>query len=533
MRLVILLLAVACPLPRLGAQAAEFPGTDDKWRHFRSPSFELYSRNREGESRELLHNLELLRALFLDTFKLTEKRRLEVTIYYFRSANDFRSYVNEVYGTKHGFAGLYVSGVDRAVIMLSPGEDAASARQLIFHEYVHHLFRVSEQVPPSWFNEGMAELFSTVTPKSGKMELGHPVVGRLWQLKQGKLMPLEQLFAVDQSSPILRQGEHTGLFYAESWAMMHYLYFGNSKIPDAQRNAFLKLALVNRFKDGGDMRKHFRGIFGMDYPEMQERLEGYVSGGSYSWRKIPMPEIPPAAGYATRPVPRREMGLRLAELALRVSRSARAKLALLQAKEQDPRETRALEALGSDALRDENQQGARERWTEAVERGTRNPAIYRELGLMEGRGIFSQFDVHFRVPEEKVRRLRDYLLRAIEYNPEQSDAYEMLAWVEAFAPEPSIKNLNVVQRAYGNLSRQQRTALALAFVRVRLGSKEEALAMLADLQTMAPDPWETYGIEAIRAHVEGRPIRPENLHPDTWFAPGRVKIQPPKSRLGN
>ena len=46
---------------------------DDKWKHFRSPNFELYSRNEEKSSRELLHNLELLRAAFFDRSKLIER----------------------------------------------------------------------------------------------------------------------------------------------------------------------------------------------------------------------------------------------------------------------------------------------------------------------------------------------------------------------------------------------------------------------------------------------------------------------------
>lgn len=511
----------------LGA-VVDFPGTDDKWQHFQSPNFELYSRNREADSRELLHNLEMFRATFLDSFKLKERRRMEVTVYFFRSEKDFRTYVNEVYGPKNKFDGVYVNGIDRAVICLIPGEDAAGSRQLIFHEYVHHLFRVTEQTPAPWFNEGMAELFSTVEAKGGKMEFGHPVAGRLWQLHAEKLMPFEELFAVDQSSPIFRQGEHTGLFYAESWALMHYLHFGDSKIPAAKRQAFVSLALANKFKDAADMRSAFREVFGMDYPEMQLRLERYISSGSYYWGKNPLPTIAPATSYAGRKVPLEEIRLRLAELALRMSRSPLAKLALLQAVEANPGDTRSLEALGADAWRDQDEMTVRERWGRAAASGTRNPVIYSELGLMEGRAVFTQFDVHFRVPAEKAQRLRDYLLRAIQYNPEQSAAYEMLAWVEAFAPDPSIKNLAAIQQAYPNLTRKERTALALAFVRVRLDRKEEALEILAGLETMQPDPWERYGIEAIRAQLEGRPIRRENLRPAGPAEAARVRIAPPK-----
>jgi hypothetical protein len=526
-------LLLFCLLPAFVRAQTDFPGADDKWRHYEAPHFELYSRNSEDMSRDLLHDLELLRAFFLESLKLTERRRLEVTVYYFKSEKDFRAYGAPTYGPKHNFVGFYLSGVDRAVIYLIPGEDAAVNRQTIFHEYIHHLFRVSEQTPPTWFNEGMAELFSTVAPKDGKMEFGHPAKGRLWEAQTKSLMPFEQLFAVEHDSSVFRNDGHTGLFYAQSWALMHYLYFGESKIPAAKRNLFLNLILTDRIQDGPELRAAFQEVFGMDYPEMQKKLERYLRSGVYYSGKIPLPSIPTAKTYAGRDVARAEIQLRLAELAFKASRSSEAKLALLQAAERNPADTRPMEALGADALRDEDELLARERWGRAVEAGTRNPAIYRELGLMEGRAVFSRFDAYYRLPAEKAARLRDYLTRSIQYNPEQTLAYEMLAWVEAFAPEPSIANVTLVQGRYPTLGRKERTALALAFVRVRLGLNEEALEMLSQLETMHLDEWEVYGVEAMRAHIEKRPMKHDDTRPRTSGEAVRMKIAPPKVKPGS
>lgn len=522
-----LILLLVLSWASLRSAPAEFPGTDDKWQHYQSPNFELYSRNGETESRELLHNLELLHAVFFDTLKLRARRRTEVTVYYFKQEKNFRPYLAETYGPKNDFDGLYVGGIDRAVILLYPGQDMAATRQMIFHEYVHHMFQVAELNPPPWLNEGMAELFSTIVVNSDKVEIGKPQVGRLWQINNESLMPFGKLFAVDRDSPIFRQGEHTGLFYAESWALMHYLYFGDSKIPPQKRKIFLERAMTGGFQDAADMLAGFQEVFGMDYPEMQRRLERYVSGsGRYFRMNSPLPGIPSGKTYAKRSVPLTEIRLRLAELAFRISQSPLGKLALLQAKDAASGDARPLEALGAAAYRENDQQTMRDRWTRAAELGTRNPAIYRELGLMEGRTFFNRFDVYFRLPEEAAARLRGYLLQAIKYNPEQSDTYEMLAWVEAFAPEPSIKNLNLVQRAYPALSRKERTTLALAFARLRLNHKDDALVILADLEAMQPDPWEVYGIEAIRAYIEKRPIRRENLRPAEPSTHGRMTTKP-------
>jgi hypothetical protein len=196
------------------APAGELAAVDDKWRHIKSPHFELYTHNADFESRTLLHDLELLRALFLERFKLVERSRTDVTVYSFRRAEDFQAYAAPEM-VNAGFKGFYLHMSDRAVINLAPIEDWEQAQRLVFHEYVHHLFRVVEQEPPLWYNEGMAELLAGIREEGGQLEIGRPHAGRILTLQREKLLPLETLFEVDHGSPIYRSKDHTGLFYAQ------------------------------------------------------------------------------------------------------------------------------------------------------------------------------------------------------------------------------------------------------------------------------------------------------------------------------
>jgi hypothetical protein len=483
------------------------PGTDDKWRHFRSANFELYSRNSEGPSRELLHNLELLRGVFMEDFKLVERRRLDVTVIFFREEKDFHAYLPASFGKGTNFSGLYVGSTDRSYVLVAPVDDWASAQQLIYHEFVHHLFMVTEDEPPVWLNEGMADLLSTIEVGSDGVQIGKPSAGRLMQIHTEKLMPLEQLFAVDQNSRVFQKGEHTGLFYAESWALVHYLYFGKSGLSKDGIDRFLNFVRRKPPPTADELRAAFRGAFSMDYPEMLKRLEHYVTSGRYSWGRRPMPKIEPADSYAMRAVPRDEIRVRLAGVALCVNQNPYGKLLLLEAVKNRPADPRPLEELGSDALRDGDELTAKERWGKALEIGSRNPAIYRELALMECGGWFSQFDLDFRLPEETARHLRTLLQGSIKYAPEQTVAYEMLAWIEAYAAEPSIPNINLVQTHFSALKEKQRTLLALAVVRFRANDKTIALHLLDSLDTMRPDAWVARGMEIVRAKIEGRPVK--------------------------
>ncbi|HET7535531.1 MAG TPA: hypothetical protein VFJ90_03700, partial [Candidatus Didemnitutus sp.] len=225
-----------------------FPGAEEKWQRYESPHFELYSRNGDFSSRDLLRNLELLRAVFLDTFRLEERRPCPVTIYFFSDDSEMSPYKPEAVSKNRQLAGYYLARPDRAVIMTSEEYGTAGSRQIIFHEYIHHLYQVAEQEPPVWYNEGTAELFSTIEVSDKKLVFGRPAPGHIMELQQERLLPLETLFAVDHSSPIYNTGKHTGVFYGESWALLHYWSFGQTDLKPEKVDAFRHWALFQGAK---------------------------------------------------------------------------------------------------------------------------------------------------------------------------------------------------------------------------------------------------------------------------------------------
>ncbi|MEO7411866.1 MAG: hypothetical protein ABIZ81_00795 [Opitutaceae bacterium] len=515
-------------VPAGAADVERIPAVDDKWRHYQSGNFELYSRNAEGESRDLLQNLELLRAVCLERFKFVERARLDVTVYYFRTAEDFRAYSAAAYAKNEFFKGYYSARADRAVIALAPTNNADADQRLIFHEYVHHLFRTAEEDPPAWFNEGTAEFLAGMRLEGSTIEIGRPHANRLRALQGEKLLPLETLFAVTQQSPIYRSSDHTGVFYAQSWALLHYWYCGDSNLPPEAVERFIRVASHRKKADAADLPALFRECFGFDYAEMQRRLRRYVESGSYRYSRQPAPKIVAASTYPMRTVSRDEIRTRLAELALSVNRAPMAKFILLEAIEKNPGDPRPYEALGMEALIDRDESGARDRWEQAVTAGTRNDAIFRELGLLESRSWFQQFNYYFRLAPEVADRLRQRLTRSIESSPQQSAAYEMLAWVEAYAETPSNVNVNLVQQHFSQLRQQPRTLLALAFVRVRVEKPDEARGLLDQLAKMELDPWTAQAAEVVRARLEGRPARRPAGVPATNRGPlGPVPRLPP------
>ncbi len=275
------------------------------------------------------------------------------------------------------------------------------------------------------------------------------------------------------------------------------------------------------------MQEVFKDATGFSYPEMQKQLERYVRNGRYGARVLPRSKLPPPESYQMNRVPRDEIRERLAELALRTRRDPLAKLAMLEAAS-GPRGVRALEALGSDALSEGDDRVAQLRWEGAIAAGSRNPAVFHQVGMMEGRRWFSEFDYYFRFPEAKAAQLRRLLERSIAFAPQQSDAYEMLAWVEASAPTPSIANINLVQDRFQKLEDKPGTLLALALVRLRLDDHATGEKLLVEVEKLQPDYRTLHAVETVRAILEGRPPQrlskpePAPFRPQLNLRPGAL-----------
>lgn len=456
-------------------------------------------------SRDLLYRLELLHRVFLSANGLGERDPVPVTVYLFDRRKDFDAYKPDSVA-KSAVRGLYLSRPDRATIMVVSGEQFEETRRVIFHEYIHHLLRVTGATPPLWLNEGMAEVFSTIEVKGDKLIFGRPIPGHVYQLQTSTLIPLASLF-MSGAAGIYGSGDsHAGLFYAQSWALLHYWYFGRTKTSKDRIDQFIAVCMQQgRQIEAAELQVLFREATGGDYAQMQDRLESYVRTGKYQARTMPLPSgVPERGSFAARSVPSDELRERLAELALRVRSDPHARLVLLEAI-RGPRAARALETLGTHALVEQNENVAMQRWREAVAAGSSNPAVYHQIGIRESRRWFRSFDFYFRLPPETAEELRTLLRRSIEFAPRQSAAYELLAWVEASAPNPDPVAVNLVQRKFDALEEKAHTLVALALSRVRLGDRKGGLELLDAAERLDPSEHTRHAIGICRRVLEGKP----------------------------
>jgi hypothetical protein len=504
----------------------EFPGLGEKWRCYRSPHFELYSANDDYSSRKILEHLELSRAVFLDNLKLKEKLPRPVTVFSFASERDFRGYLPSDETKNDSLIAFWSNQTDRAVILQAPLNDDNLARVLIIGEFVEYIFEIGEQDPARWYRTAAAQVYSNIEVDPDSVVLGLPASEWTRELRYSPMFPLDQFFGMAGDSETLQDQEKLKTYCAQCWLFLHYCMFGTETFPKDKLERFLRVAGDRKYQGTPEVVKQAcQDILGCDYAELAKRLHHYLVAGDYHSVRLPRPKLEGAKSYLRREPTRDEMVERLAELALRVDRSPRGKLALLQAVDRAPGEARLQEVLGNDAYVDGDMIGVREHWGRAVELGTDNPAIYHELGEIEGRSSFETFDLYFRLPEARAARLRMLLERSIQYAPEQSGAYETLAWVESAAQKVDIAHVNLVQAHFSQLKNKGRTLLALALIRLRLNDVAGARTMLDGLEKTSRDQPTEQIADRIRAEIDRRA---ESVPaPDEATAPKTEPAAPP------
>ena len=135
---------------------------------------------------------------------------------------------------------------------------------------------------PLWLNEGLAEFYQNTDIEDKAVRLGQASVDNILYLRQNSLVPVSTLFAVDHNSPYYHEEQKGSIFYAESWALTHYLLFndaihGTHRVKDYAQN----------LAKGEDAVTAAQDAFG-DLGKLNKALSSYVQQAAFNEFRIPM-----------------------------------------------------------------------------------------------------------------------------------------------------------------------------------------------------------------------------------------------------
>lgn len=283
-------------------RATELPRKGATWIAVDTPAFRVLSNAAEEPTRRLLTDLETFRSALATLLgEATTTAALPTLVYLFRNSEDFSRYdddLRECRGTRCT-AGWFLAA--RQANLVSIDASAEEAARVALHEYVHFLVENTSPGLPLWLNEGLAEFYSTFRATPRGAEVGRPIENHLRLLREQGLLPLAQLFAVDYNSPLYREHERAGVFYAQSWALTHRLLVG-----DEERGREAGGELIARLAAGEAPEPVLAGVLGLGPAELQRSLAAYVRGRLFNYELLPRSAAPVPEDFELRPVARAE-----------------------------------------------------------------------------------------------------------------------------------------------------------------------------------------------------------------------------------
>jgi hypothetical protein len=201
------------------------PAAAAPWVRVETPNFVVFGETGEKRTRDVVAEFERFReALGRVLPGAARKAAVPTTVVVFDSRRSLAPYRPMFNGKPVEIAGYFSSDRDMNRVVLTI-EDREQGLRTIFHEYVHLVVsNVTDGIPP-WLNEGLAEYYSTflVTDDGRTATMGTVIQPHLVLLNEQPLLTLKDLLAVTHDSPLYNEGTRRGMFYAQSWALVHML----------------------------------------------------------------------------------------------------------------------------------------------------------------------------------------------------------------------------------------------------------------------------------------------------------------------
>lgn len=452
--------------------AAEVPKVRDGWIELNTVNFRLVSEAGERKTAEIGLSLERFRVVLARLAPgLTLESPVPTTIVAFENDRSFAPYKDQSIRQRQDMLGFFLSHRHGNFIALNAFPRGLDSLRVIFHEYVHFFVRHNLPFLPLWANEGLAEYYSTFEELGGEVLIGAPVGHHARLLKGRTFIPLERLFAIDVSSPEYNEAAKQGVFYAQSWALMHFLLSDQSPKPGAA------VELLQRLSAGEPPPAAVRAALGVSLAELEARLRGYANSGRYAFASISLGELDAPGGYQVRPMKREEVLFELGGLlahSVSTEQHEAAEEHFQAALAAHPAYPEPYAGLGLVAEERGDHARATELLSQAVERGSKRPEtllLLADVLLAPLRGMIDPALPGVAATAERARGLLEQVLAA---RPSFGEAEALLGTTYFFSSQGAAAGIPHLERAVRLLPDRSDVAYNLVLLHVIAGDTREA-----------------------------------------------------------
>ena len=400
----------------LAALASTVSAQTDAWLQVRTPHFLVVSNAPEKDARKAAHQFEGMRSVFQRVFPEADLDTASpILVLAVQDRRSLQALEPAAYAGSGQLklAGLFLSAAENNYVLILLNASGSHPYAPVYHEYAHFVFSRMHQWMPLWLTEGIAEYYQNTEILDDRVRLGKGDPSLQYAIDYHPLLPLSTLFAVDPHSPYYHEEDKGSIFYAESWALTHYLKDKDDLDNTHRVNDFLDLLQKNV-----DPNIAATQAFG-DLDELELNLRKHAVGGQYAVKEIPGSTGVDDSSFIVQPISQTQADRLRAEFLAHEDRQSDAKALLQNVLREDPSSVVARETLGYIAIREQNYDEARKWCQEAIKLDPRS------------------FVAHFYFAAASIRKgvtdkasqaaVEESLRTVIKINPSFPLAYEALA----------------------------------------------------------------------------------------------------------
>ena len=449
-RTIVFLLLFAVTLPSSARDSA------DHWFEVRSQHFVVLTDTNEKQARHIASQFERMRSVFhLMMPTASDSAGSPIIVLALKDKKSFQSLEPEAYLAKGqlDLAGYFMRAPDKNYILLRLDAQGEHPYATVYHEYTHYMLRDASECIPLWLNEGLAEFYQNTDIEEKDVRLGQPSPDDILYLRQNRLLPLTTLLKVDQTSPYYHEEQKGSVFYAESWALTHYI-----EVTDRQKGTnriydYAKLLIKKE-----DPVVAAQQAFG-DLNQLQKSLNSYISQGQFMMFKINTVVTADESTFQVREIPTPDADAIRADVLVYNRRTKDAQALLDSTLRDDPKNALAHETMGYLKFREGDIPAARKWYGEAVQLDSQSYLAHYYYATMSMNAVSDGQD-----PE-----IESSLRTCIKLNPAFAPAYDELAMRysldAAKAGEAHMLNVQAINLEPDNLNYRLNAASVLVNTR--------------------------------------------------------------------
>ncbi len=432
----------------------------DKWLNLRSKNFNVVSNANEEETRKLILKLEQFRYVFSQLIKSSNPSPLPITVVVFKNDGSYKPFKPLYNGKPANIAGYFQRSEDENLITLDiSARNEERPLGIIFHEYTHYLTSNTPRPLPLWLQEGIAELYSTFSVEKNQVAIGAPISSHVYLLREKKFVPLQALFSVMHDSPTYNEREKQGIFYAQSWALVHYLMLGDKMARQAQLSNYLRLHFAGQNPD-----EAFTKAFTTDKASMEKSLRDYIGKDAYTVINYTMKSVEGEKEMTITPLSDAEVQYYQGKILLKTNRIDESEAYFKRALALDANLTGAYEGLGFVAMRRKQFAEAKSQFKEATARDSKNFLAHYYYAETLQREASEKAEP---LSAEVAQLMMAELKAAISLMPSFAPSYSLLGYVAQFSDSNLQEGIQAMKTAVQLQPQNQIFKINLANLQLR------------------------------------------------------------------